>query len=55
MKKRTYKSMETFEKKFFPISYEKRLKETMDVHTLAIVETNKFLKKVRRQLKKEEK
>jgi len=49
---RVYKSMEEFEKKFFPDSFKKRLLESMDSHTLAVSLAEESLKKVKRQLVK---
>lgn len=49
---RVYKSMEEFEKKFFPNSFQKKLLESMDSHTLAVSLADKSLEKIRRQLVK---
>jgi len=50
--KKAYKSMEEFEKKFFPNSYKKRLVESMDIHTLAVTSAEESLENIRLQLKK---
>ena len=51
-KEQEYKSMEEFEKKFFPNSYKKRLIESMDTHALAVNLAEESLKKIRHQLAK---
>ena len=47
-----YRSMEEFEKKFFPDSFRKRARESMDSHALAVSLAEESLEKIRRQLAK---
>lgn len=50
-KKKAYRSMIEFEKKFFPKSFEKRLKEaSTDSHTIGINLAKESLDKIREQL-----
>ena len=51
-KEQEYKSMEEFEKKFFPNSYKKRLIESMDTNALAVKLAEESLKKITRELAK---
>lgn len=47
-----YRSMQDFEKKFFPNSFKKREVESMDSHTLAASLAEESLEKIRRELVK---
>jgi hypothetical protein len=47
-----YRSMEEFEKKFFPNSFKKRALESMDPHALAVSLAEESLEKIRSQLTK---
>jgi hypothetical protein len=49
---RVYKSMQEFEKKFFPNSFKKRAVESMDSHALAVSLAEESLEKIRSQLVK---
>ena len=49
---RVYKSMQEFEKKFFPNSFKKRSLESMDSHDLAVSLAEESLEKIRSQLAK---
>jgi len=51
-KEQVYKSMKEFEKRFFPISFKKRLVRSMDLETLAANLSIESLKDVGRQLMK---
>ena len=48
---KVYKSMEEFEKKFFPNSFKDRLIKSMDIRTQAVTSAKESLERIRQQLK----
>lgn len=51
-KEKVYKSMDEFDKRFFPNSFKKRVQESMDADTLAVSLADESLERISRKLVK---